>query len=194
MNLPSKTLIFLSTALALSACMRHEDATTADAHEPPDPLIAVARPTDAPEAEGHGDAVALGLLSALNEHEIAAAQQAKAKNVSGPVLEYADLMEKEHGENQARTAALGTPATTAEVAAMKKKGTEDLKALAEKSGSDYETAYIAAMVSGHEAALREINDEMMPAATTEAVRQHLSETRGHVEMHLERARALQAGR
>jgi len=145
------------------------------------------------ERSAQGEATALGLLSALNTHEIAAARQAEAKGVNGEVLDYARLMIREHGENQEKTLALGTAATTAEVQAFQRKGEADLKKLNRKSGQEYEKAYIQAMVKGHAEALKMIDEKMMPAARSAAVEAHLTQTRMHVEQHLDKAKAL-AGR
>jgi len=137
-----------------------------------------------------GDPLALGLLSAVNEHEIAAARQAKEKKVGGAVLEFANLMEKEHSANQSQTLALGTPSDSAEVKAMKDQGRAELDALGAKSGDDYRKAYVAAMIKGHQDALNLIDTKLLPAATGDAVKAHLRETREHVAMHLEQARKL----
>lgn len=154
--------------------------------QPPADAAAPMPATDAAQ----GDPLALGLLTALNEHEIAAARQAQQKGVSGAVLEFANLMEKEHGANQAKTRTLGTPAEGGDVQAMKDKGKAELDALGAKSGDDYRKAYVAAMVKGHQDALEQIDNTLMPAATGEPVKAHLRETREHVAMHLDKARKL----
>lgn len=138
------------------------------------------------------DSLALGLLAALNEHEIAAAQQAESKKVSAPVLAYAQMMIKQHGENLAQTKALGTLASTPEVQAMKDKGKSDLDALGQKSGKDYEAAYLDAMVDGHTEALGLIDGRLLSLASAGPVKDHLIATRGHVVTHLEEAKKLQA--
>lgn len=148
-----------------------------------------AAPMPAADA-AQGDPLVLGLLTALNEHEIAAARQAQQKGVSGAVLEFANLMEKEHGANQAKTRTLGTPAEGAEVQAIKDKGKAELDALGAKSGDDYRKAYVAAMVKDHQDALEQIDNQLMPAASGEPVKAHLRDTREHVAMHLNQARKL----
>lgn len=141
-----------------------------------------------------GDSVALGMLAAINQHEIDAARQAKAKKVSAPVLAYAAKMEKEHGENLAKTKTLGTLSNDAQVQAQKAEGKKHLADLEKKSGKDYEAAYVDAMVKGHSDVLAKIDGTLLPMATSAAVKKHLTETRGHVAMHLDEAKALQAAR
>ena len=67
----------------------------------------------------------------VNEHEIAAADQAVMKKVSGPVLAYAQLMKTDHAKNLVATTRLGGAASTAPaVTGLHDQGEADLKALA----------------------------------------------------------------
>lgn len=155
------------------------------ASEPP------ATQTPAPDT-ATDDSLALGLLATVNEHEIAAAQQTESKKVSAPVLAYAQMMIKQHGENLAQTKALGTLASTPEVQAMKDKGKSDLDALGQKNGKEYEAAYIDAMVDGHTEVLGLIDGRLLSLASVGPVKDHLVATRGHIVTHLEEAKKLQA--
>ena len=197
-----KTLFVIGTLLALatSGCDRREmpeNQPTPEASGETAAAPETSEPPATPEASpatssATDDSLALGLLAAVNEHEIAAAQQAKDKKVSAPVLAYAQMMEREHGENLANTKSLGSLASTPEVQAMKDKDKSDLDTLGQKSGKDYETAYIDAMVSGHTEALALIDGRLLSLASVGPVKDHLTETRGHVARHLEEARKLQA--
>ena len=201
-----KTLPVIGTLLALaiaSGCDRREmpenqptpEPTGATPTTPATDATTPPATAEAPAADSTtDDSLALGLLAALNEHEIAAAQQAKSKKVSGPVLAYAEMMEKQHGDNLAKTKTLGSLASTPEVQAMKDKGKADLDALGKKNGKEYETAYVDAMVSGHTEALALIDGRLLTLASTGPVKDHLVETRDHVVMHLEEARKLQAAK
>ena len=139
------------------------------------------------------DSLALGLLGTVNDNEIKAAQQAMSKKVSGPVMDYARMMEKEHTDNLVATRALGPLADNADVQAMKEKGARELADLGKKNGKDYETAYVDAMVKDHTEALALIDDRLLALSSAGPVRDHLTKTRGHVAMHLEAAQKLQAG-
>lgn len=196
-------LLCLSIVAIAAACDRREpedvpDATpdaaaptTPAAGTPPaDPATAGASTgTATPTAD---DSLALGLLGAVNEHEIAAAKQAKEKKVSEPVMEFAQMMQTQHGENQEKTKSLGTPASTPEVQAMIDKGKAELDELGKKSGKEYETAYVEAMVKGHTEALSLIDTRLLTLASSEPVKNHLDATRDAVAMHLEEAKELQA--
>ncbi len=199
-----RTLPVIGTLLVLaiaSGCDRRDLPENQPTPEPsaatpttpaPDASAPPATPEPAAAESTKDDSLALGLLAALNEHEITAAQQAQSKNVSAPVLAYAKMMEKEHGDNLAKTKTLGSLASTPEVQAMKDKGKSDLDMLGQKNGKEYETAYVDAMVSGHTEALALIDGRLLSLASTAPVKDHLMETRDHVVMHLEEARKLQA--
>lgn len=199
-----RTLPVIGTLLVLaiaSGCDRRDLPENQPTPEPsaatpttpaPDASAPPATPEPAAAESTKDDSLALGLLAALNEHEVTAAQQAQSKNVSAPVLAYAKMMEKEHGDNLAKTKTLGSLASTPEVQAMKDKGKSDLDMLGQKNGKEYETAYVDAMVSGHTEALALIDGRLLSLASTGPVKDHLMETRDHVVMHLEEARKLQA--
>lgn len=194
----------LTLALA-TACDRRDDtdnapkpdAATTDASALPatDPAATTPAATDpaAPAgATAADDALALGLLSVVDDHEIQLAQQAISKPVTGAVLEYARLMEKQHTDNLMETKALGPVGDSPEVQAMKEKGASDLAELGKKSGKDYETAYVEAMVKGHTEVLALIDGRLLSLASAGAVREHVTKARAHIAKHLEEAQKLQA--
>jgi putative membrane protein len=173
-------------------------ATPADADREVSAPVATAAPepadagTAAPAATTT-QADALAWLVAADEHEIAAADQALAKNVTGKVRDYAQMMKTDHGKNLTDTIKLGAAASTAPaVKALKDKGEADLHALDANAGAAYEKAYIDAMVRGHTDVLAMFDSTLLPAATDANVRQHFTTTRAAVARHLERAKEIQA--
>jgi len=205
----SLLVLSIAAALAIAGCKPNKDndapAPTADtpaaASTEPTPVGGAATPTTPPVGEASpapegaarassGDDIALGLLGAVDKNEIAAAKQAQEKKVTGAVLEYAKMMEKEHAENLEKTKALGTLAETPDVKQLETKGEQELTTLGQKSGKDYAAAYIDAMIAGHKEALQLIDTQMMAAASTEPVKAHLAETKTHVEQHLAKAEAI----
>ena len=48
------------------------------------------------------------------------------------------------------------------------------------------------MVKGHEEALAKLDNELIPGATDQAVRQHLQDTRAAISRHLDTGRSLQS--
>ena len=218
----TKTPLALAAAalvmLATTACNRNEDAaggtnntpapatdtaandaTNAGATAPGTPTANA--PTDMPPAAGTAatptQAEALTLLNVVNDHEVKTAEQAKSKKVKGDVAAYADMMKAEHSKNMADTKALldkngGAPADSAAVTEMKSKGDAETAQLAALEGDAYEKAYIDAMVAGHQDVLNRLDSMLIPAATDDAVKQHLQATRDHVQQHLDKAKAIQS--
>jgi putative membrane protein len=208
-----KTKAIVLTAAALSVAMLTAcgerpaddnavgaDATTADA-----PAAASANPdamnpggimpADAP-AGAMTESDALGVVVAVNEHEIAAAEQARDKKVAAPVREYADMMHKEHTTNLEQTRALEgssgvTIGTGPEVASLRTQKETARNEMANLEGNEYERAYIDAMVRDHQEVLTMLDQRLIPAAQNAAIKQHLQMTRDAVAKHLERARELQ---
>ncbi|MCR6686380.1 DUF4142 domain-containing protein [Pseudoxanthomonas sp.] len=134
---------------------------------------------------------ALGVLNAINDHEIAAGQQALGKGVAGEVAAYAQMMVAQHSENRTRTNTFGPDAEAAEARAQRQKGEQELARLNALTGDAYSHAYIEAMVKGHSEALDALDRRLIPSAARQEVKDHLATTREHVADHLERAKALQ---
>lgn len=201
-----KVLLSCAVAMALSTqisgCNRDRDqgdkAATAPGAERPAPA-ASPEPAPAPagsEAPAAGTD-ALAQVGAVDKHEIAAAEQARDKKVTGAVLEFANMLHREHTANLKAGEALAAQeaqpgASSPQAEAMVEKGKAELATLAEKSGKEYEKAYVDAMVKGHTEALALLQDKLIPSAPNEVVRNFLTNSRDHVAMHLEHAKQLQA--
>lgn len=199
----------LGVGAAMCGCAREAPnprgaESAVDALPPPPAAPPEADPTQAPAPVGTGAALsadaALALVAAVDEHEIAAAEQARAKKVSGDVLEYANLLHREHTANLQAGQALAARAggarsnEAADADAMRKKGRDELAALDAQSGAAYQKAYVDAMVKGHGEVLVLLDTRLIPAATDEQLRTFLTNSRNHVAMHLERGKALQGAR
>ncbi|KFN48243.1 DUF4142 domain-containing protein [Arenimonas composti] len=133
---------------------------------------------------------ALGVLNAINEHEIAASRQAIEKGVDGEVAEYARMMIDAHTQNREQTLALSPDPSAAPVQLQVAEGEARRNRLAENDGDAYARAYVDAMIADHSAALTKLDEQLIPAAQSADVREHLTVTREHVAHHLEQARAL----
>jgi len=71
------------------------------------------------------------------------------------------------------------------------KGASQLADIVLLNGEQFERAYLAAMVKGHTDVLGTIDNELLKAVKNEPLKKHLTETRGHVAAHLEKAKQLQ---
>jgi putative membrane protein len=160
-------------------------------------LLATGAAVAADSKPAPSETIAIAHLMAVNDHEIQAADIAAQKKVSAPVAEYASMLKKEHSQNQTKALALPTApkegsAETPELMAQKEKASAERQVLSGKSGNEFETAYIDAMVNGHSEALSMIDTQLIPAASSEAVKAHFTTTREHVAMHLEKAKELRS--
>lgn len=207
----TRTPLALSLAALLlagtTACNRNNDADGGATNTPSAEVAAneavtgmqptgPAVPAGTDAAMAPSQAEALALLNAVNDHEIKSAEMAKSKNVTGPVLEYANMMQAEHGKNMTDTNALmqtagGAPADSARLNEQKAKAEAKRAQLQGMDGEAFAKAYIDAMVTDHAEALTMLDGQLIPAATDAAVRTHLTTTRQHVQQHHDRARELQ---
>ncbi len=158
------------------------------------PIVPGSPMRDVPGTEGT-DAEVLSFVAAVDVNEILAASEAKKKKISQPVMDYAKMLHTAHGENMAKTIQVGqqikvTPSDTKAVDALKKKGAGELAMLIPLDGKEFETAYIDAMIKGHTEVLSMIDSKLLTTAKNEALKKHLTETRGHVAMHLEQAKKI----
>ena len=149
---------------------------------------------DVPNTEGT-DAEVLSFVVAVDVNEILAAAEAQKKKISQPVIDYAKMLHEAHGANMAKTLKLGqtintTPSDTKAVDALKVKGAGELAAIIALDGKDFETAYLNTMIKGHTEALNMIDGKLLGAAKNDALKAHLTETRGLIAMHLEQAKKL----
>lgn len=182
-----------ATTPATDDAMMHPDPTATDAMTPDTmaPADTAAFEADAPPVDA--EAGALGVLNAINEHEIAAAQMALDKGVDGDVADYARRMIDEHTANRDQTAALGPDADSPAAREQAAKGKAKRDQLATHEGDAFEDAYVQAMITDHSEALAALDGQLIPAATTAEARTHLQTTRDHVANHLEMARDLGDG-
>lgn len=148
---------------------------------------------------GGTDAEVLSFVIAIDMNEILAAAEAQKKKIGQAVMNYAKMLHQEHGNNAVKTMKLGqsintTPADTKAVDALKVKGAGELAMLIPLDGKEFETAYLDAMIKGHNEAIAMLDSKLLTTAKNDALKKHLTETRTHVAMHLEQAKKLKESR
>lgn len=142
------------------------------------------------------EAEILGVVLAVDENEIAAASKAEKQKLSADAMTYAKMLHKEHKANKEATKKVGKTLGIKHVTSptadnLRAKGEADLKSMASLKGTDFEKAYIDAMVQGHTDALQLLDTQLIPSAKSDALKTHLTDTRNHVAMHLEQGKRLQ---
>lgn len=150
--------------------------------------------TPAPQPAA-GDSEALSTLSAVNKHEIAAAELAQSKTIDGATMNYARMLQTDHTANLKKVEEISqmTKAPIAEtpsVKELKDKTSAERDTLAKLDGTAFQTAYLDAMIKGHANVQSMIDSKLLPGATDVAVQQHLRNTRESVAKHLDQAKQL----
>ena len=138
----------------------------------------------------------LGAVAAIDKNEINAAKAAQKMKIGPEAMAYAKMLEEQHKMNEDKTKDLSKTlgikqAKSPTSEQLTKNGKSELKMLKEKKGSDFEKAYIDAMVNGHTEALQLIDSQLMASAKDPAVKTFLTDVRGHVASHLEQGKRLQ---
>ncbi|MBC7538227.1 MAG: DUF4142 domain-containing protein [Bacteriovorax sp.] len=151
------------------------------------------RASDNMKATG-SDAEALAFVIAIDDNEVLAATAAENEKLSSKAMDYAKMIHLEHGKNLADTAMLGqkikvTPIDTKAVDDLRVKGAQELSELIPLKDKDFENAYIKATVKNHTEALSMI-DQLLKTVDNEELKKHLTATREHVAMHLDKAKTL----
>jgi putative membrane protein len=124
--------------------------------------------------------------------EVALAKLAQTKATSAKVREFADMMVTDHGKANDELTALAKaknitlPAT---VSADKQKELEDLN---KKSGTDFDKAYVDAMVDGHKKTVDLFSDESKNAKDPD-LKAFVDKTLPTIKMHLEHIQGIKAG-
>ena len=151
-----------------------------------------------PAAGANGDAEILALMIALDENEVHAAMTAEHKKVGEDTRAYARMLHQQHGKHIGATEQLGskigvTPLESPAVDDLHNQGADQLAKLVPLTGGEFEEKFAESMAAGHRDALKMI-DDWMGKANHAALKEHLTETRRHLEAHMKEAERLKVRR
>jgi putative membrane protein len=143
-----------------------------------------------------GDGEIIAFLTAVDEHEIAAANDATQRKSDPRVGDFAQIMNKDHSKHLEETKKLADtlniqPMETATIEKIKTESKTDLAKLSQLQGANFDHAYINEMVKDHTNALDHIDNHYMKMATSSQVKSHLKATRATVAAHLSEAKKIQ---
>jgi putative membrane protein len=138
----------------------------------------------------------LAIIATVDKTEIIAGVVAVNKKTTSGVADFAKMMIDQHGSNLTQLLELVNELhikalAGSEAEALSAQGKKDLMKLGALKGTDFDVAYVSAMVTGHQAVLDLIDNHLMKTAKTESVKTFLTETRAAVAEHLEHAKKLQ---
>ena len=136
----------------------------------------------------------LATVATVDKTEILLAVITLNKKLSSDVNDFANMMIDQHGSNLTQILAMvndAHPLTGGESDKLAAEGKGAMLKLGAMNGDAFATAYVNAMVKGHTAVLKLIDDQLMKTAKSEEVKKFLTDTRAAVATHLEHAKKLQ---
>lgn len=133
------------------------------------------------------------IVDTVNSGEVKMAEYAIKTTKNAEVKKFAEHMITDHTMNTKRTDALPiVQADSPKSMALKKDNESAMDKLKKLKGSEFDKAYVADQLKGHEAVLKELKTSLIPNAKNKDLKAHLEATAEKVQTHIEHAKALQA--
>jgi putative membrane protein len=178
-----------------------ETTVVAEPVPPPPPPsepapVAAAPVEDTPPPAPLTDAQITKILEAVDTGEIEQAKIAQKKAKHPRVKKFAQQMIQHHTKAKQKGTTLAkkaqiTPEDSAVAAQLTGKATAQLDALKTAEGGEFDALYMQGQATQHQEVLDLVNAQLMPAATNDALKSHLAETRTMVEGHIAQANEIQ---
>jgi len=135
------------------------------------------------------------VLSTANAGEAQMAKLALEKSANPAVKEFAEKMIADHEKLDADTKDLATrenitPSPNKVSENLQKDVNELIAKLREKSGADFDKAFIDANIDAHKKVISEVEKNLIPNAQNPALKQALNDARPKLQQHLDHAEAL----
>jgi putative membrane protein len=136
------------------------------------------------------------IVATVDTGEIEQAQVALQKTNDTNVRAFATQMVDEHTAAKQAGAQLAsqssmTLAESPKATELQSKSQQMVEKLKQADATSFDKTYIDGQVEQHAAVLKMLDDQLLPAVTQPALRDHLNTARGMVQHHLEEARKLQ---
>jgi putative membrane protein len=152
--------------------------------------------SSAPAAERLTDRQIAMVTDLANTAEIEQGNLAQGKAKSAKVKKFAAMMVKHHSEAKTEQAKLYkelnlTPAASPQGNQLKGDADKIIGALRAADGEAFDVEYMNSQVEAHQKVLDTINNELLPAATGEKLKDSLEDMKDTVESHLKEARSIQ---
>ena len=187
-------LLAAGAVLAFVACRSKETQTISDSVARMDTAPAAATPT--PEPATLTDAQIAHIAITANSLDSAGGEFAKANTKNPQVKEFAQAMIREHGEANKKANALATklalvPEDNEGSHALQADADQARTTLIDKSGADFDRAYIDHEVQAHQSVLDQLDQKLIPGAQNAELKNLLQSVRPMVAGHLDRAKRIQ---
>jgi putative membrane protein len=133
------------------------------------------------------------ITDSVNSSEIEQGKLAQSKSKEPHVKSFAAKMIEHHGKAKRDQAKLKLSEAESPLSRqLQEESQAKLDELKQKSGREFDLAYLDAQVEGHQKVLDAINQDLLPNAKDEKLVSYLQELRPQVEVHLNEARAARA--
>lgn len=188
----------LALATLAAACTAGGDASDEELGQASPPLPGDSAVATTTEPAQLTDADIAAILAASDTAEIAPSQLAEGRAMDTQVTEFAAMMVRDHGmlsdSLRAVTQANGIVPADNQVSQQLRTQTQATgQALEGLTGAAFDSAYVAAMVQSHEAALNLIDNQLLPAAGNAQLRTAVEQkVRPAVAAHLEQIQQIQS--
>lgn len=145
-----------------------------------------------PGATVLSDGQIAAIMDTVHSSEIEQAQLAQTKSTDPHVLSFASMMISHHSQARQQEQAMGlSTAASPMLQTLSSQGRQTMATLRDKSGKDFDRAYLQAQVEQHQKVLDTIDRQLMPSAKNPQLRSHLQSMRPTIEQHLKTARQAQ---
>jgi len=132
------------------------------------------------------------ITDAANSAEIDQGRLAREKAKDPRVRDFAAMMVDHHGEAQRDQQKLKLePSASADSKRMQGDAEAALKDLKQKSGKEFDRAYLQLQIEEHRKVLSALNDQLLPSAKDRKLEAYLESIKPKVESHLAQAERLQ---
>lgn len=147
--------------------------------------------SDSPDpASPLSDQQIAAVTDGVNTAEIEQAQLAQTKSTDEKVKLFASMMIEHHGQAKRKQTTLGIAKVESPLSLkLAAKAHTTMVQLKQKSGVEFDRAYLLAQVDGHQEVLETIDNQLLPDAKNPELKAYLEELRPQVAEHLERAKA-----
>lgn len=192
-------LLLAASAAFLSACNPRE-ATEADrddgaASYDAEPSTAVDGEATAMDDQELGDGEIIAVLHTVNQGELIAGDLASTQATSTEVREFAARMVQDHIQANDKVESVVTaevsPAESALSRELADKADSEIADLRGLAGEEFDRVYMSGQVENHREVLRTIDERLLPAAESTAVRDLLETLRHDIAAHLAHAEEIQ---
>jgi len=142
------------------------------------------------------EGAAIAWVMVLDNNEIGVANLALQKSKNTQVRDYAQMLYRDHSANLNQTTELSkslneSPVYDKSALSLKAEGKQMKAKLMPLKGDKFDNAFIKDMIMGHTAALKNLDNNLIPSINNTQLDDHLKSTRSSVQNHLTAAQAIQ---